>query len=710
MAGETLAAGGGDEVHRPVMLDEADPGDARALAELRADARIAFRDLRAGLRAEFDALAAPPELGEGPEADRWVHYPWRRAVVALPGPRLLRAVRLDRNRNKLTREEQQRLAAQTIGVVGQSVGHAVAHALAMEGTCGRLLLADFDAMELTNLNRVPGTLFDVGVNKAVAAARRIAELDPYLPVTVFPEGLTDANLDAFLDELTIVVEECDSLDVKMAVREGARRHRLPLLMETSDRGLLDVERFDLEPQRPPFHGLLGDTTAAAMRGLSTREKAPFVARILDARGLSASMAASLVEIEATLSGWPQLAGDVQLGGALVAAAVRRIGLGQPLPSGRTRADLDACLNALAEPEAPAEPAWPEEDPEEEPSGAVAAVLACARRAPSGGNAQPWTLSHDDSAVTIALDPRRTTAMDVGLRGSALAIGAALYNARAAAAAHGLRAEADVTTAGPAPLTAVLRLRPVEDPDPDLAQDHPALLARHTNRRPGDGTPLAPGTPEALAAVAAASGARLHALTARPAIEAAAALLAASDRVRYLTPRLHAEMFAELRLPGEDPRTGLDLRTMELTPDERAKLDIGRRADVMARIRAFGGGAALGDYTRDRVLGSAAVVALTLPVPPPHDDLPAHARAGEALQRVWAEAQRRSLAVQPVSPVFLFARTPGELHLLAPEFADELAALQRRLLTLLTIPGDEAPALLLRLSNAPPPTVRSRRVI
>jgi hypothetical protein len=31
-------------------------------------------------------------------------------------------------------------------------------------------------------------------------------------------------------------------------------------METSDRGVLDVERFDLEPDRPIFHGLLPGCT------------------------------------------------------------------------------------------------------------------------------------------------------------------------------------------------------------------------------------------------------------------------------------------------------------------------------------------------------------------------------------------------------------------------------------------------------------------
>ena len=140
----------------------------------------------------------------------------------------------------------------------------------MEGLAGELRLADFDTIELSNLNRLPGTVLDLGVNKAVAAARRIAEIDPYLRVVVVPEGIQPDNLGSFLDGLDLVIEECDSLDVKLLVREAARDRRIPVVMETSDRGVLDVERFDLEPERPIFHGLLPGRALVGPRGLSHR--------------------------------------------------------------------------------------------------------------------------------------------------------------------------------------------------------------------------------------------------------------------------------------------------------------------------------------------------------------------------------------------------------------------------------------------------------
>ncbi|WP_067570085.1 Rv1355c family protein [Nocardia acidivorans] len=702
--------------YRPLFLDESDPEDARRISELRAQNGIEFTDLRDLLRAEFNDLVAPPELSEGPESDRWIYYPWRKSAVALPGPELLRTVRLDRNRNKLTRAEQEKLTNQTIGVVGQSVGHAIAHTLAMEGICGRIKLADFDTIELANLNRIPGSLFDIGVNKAVVTARRIAEIDPYLPVEIYTAGLTDENVDDFFADLTLVVEECDSLDIKLAVREAAKKYGIPLLMETSDRGLLDIERYDLEPAREPFHGLLGGATRADLRGLTTREKAPYVVRILDAHGLSDRFAASLVEIDQTLDSWPQLAGDVQLGGATVAAAVRRIGLGGALPSGRTRVDLTACLDAVTEPDPVVELAWPADvEVEARQSTEARAVLAAAQLAPSGGNVQPWSLREENSAIVIELDIARSSGMDIGYRGSAVAVGAALYNARAAAAAHGVLGEADLYTGGTgrhsrtAPLTAVLQLS--DWSEPELARDYPDLLDRVTNRNLGTGEPIDPAVLDILATTAAKAGGGLRWITDAEDLATAATLLAASDTARYLTPVLHAEMFSELRWPTDDLRAGLDLRTMELAPDELAKLDIGGRADVMDRIREWHGGVALGEYTRDRVLSASAVVAVTFAAPPAGDseELAAYARGGETLQRVWIEAQRHGLAVQPVSPVFLYARQTGDLNTVSPEFADTLTSLQGRFLDLLGVPEHETVALVLRLSYAAEVTARSRRL-
>jgi molybdopterin/thiamine biosynthesis adenylyltransferase len=689
------------------VLDPTDPTDDAILEQLRADPVIEFIDHGEEQLDQLRRLRPVPGPELAAEPCRWAYYPWRRAVVAVLGPRAFRAVRLDRNRNRITADEQARLGTLRIGVAGLSVGHIIAHTLAAQGLCGELRLADFDGIELSNLNRVPATVLDLGLNKAEVAARRIAELDPYLLVRVLDAGVTDDNVDEFLEGLDVVVEECDSLDIKVGLREGARARGIPVLMATSDRGLLDVERFDLEPQRPILHGLLGDLDFARLHGMSSRDKVPHMLRFLEAGQLSPRGLASLVEIDRTLSTWPQISSDVVLGATAIAEAVRRIGLGDDLRSGRTRMDVDWALGRLEDPQLIAErlPAAPEYSDPALP-GVSGIVTAAAIRAPSGGNAQPWRVEAGPDAVTIRLASEHTSLMDVGFRGSAVALGAAVFNAKVAAASQlALGPVTVLEDVDGALLQATVHLE--SDVDPDLAALYQPMLARETNRNLGKPLTIAVDTIERLHATAEREGARLHLLTERDDLVAAAAILAAADRIRYLTPRLHAEMVSELRWPGEgNPDTGIDVRSLELEPDDLAMVGILRRPDVMAQLARWNVGSVLGEDTGRRISASSALAVISVA----GGSLADYARGGSAVEAVWIIAQQHGLAIQPISPVFLYARDAEDLAGLSTAFADDLGELQQKFRELVRIPATASPALMLRVAVAAPASVRSRRTI
>ena len=687
------------------VLDPADPTDNAVLEQLRADPVIEFIDHRGQQLEELRRLRPPPDPELVAEPGRWAYYTWRRAAVAVLGPRAFRAVRLDRNRNMITAEEQTRLGALRIGVAGLSVGHIIAHTLAAQGMCGELRLADFDRIELSNLNRVPATVLDLGLNKAEVAARRIAELDPYLPVRVLDVGLTVNTVDEFLDGLDVVVEECDSLDMKASLRAGARARRMPVLMATSDRGLLDVERFDLEPQRPILHGLLGDLDFARLHGMSSREKVPHILRFLEAEHLSPRVLASAVEIDRTLSTWPQASSDVLLGATAIAEAVRRLGLGENLPSGRTRVDVGWALNQLGEPQMATHRSPPPADYSDPALPGVSGVIAAAAiRAPSASNAQPWYVEAGSDVITIRLAPEHTSTLDVGFRASAVALGAALFNVKVAAASQRVLGPVTVLEdVDGALLQATVHLR--EGSDPDLAGLYQPMLARGTNRHLGKPHPITADTIEWLNAVAEREGAQQHLVTERDDIARVATIFAAADRIRYLTPRLHADMISELRWPGDRrPDTGIDVRGLELDPSDLAVLDILKRPDVMAALAQWNAGTALGDDARRRVSASSAVAVISVS----GGSLTDYARGGSAVEAVWIAMQQRGLAVQPISPVFLYARNAEDLTELSTSFADELGDLQQEFRQLVRLPADNFPVLVLRFAVGGGASVRSRR--
>ncbi len=696
---------------RPLVLDASTRAQRETLRVLRANPSLQVIDRYDEQRDQLAQLTPPPGPVLTAESRRWVYYPWRRAVVGLLARNSFSALRLDRNHNKITRAEQAQLRRLRVGVVGVSAGHSIAFALAMEGLVGELRLSDFDTLELSNLNRLPASVLDLGVNKAVLCARRIAEIDPYLNVVVDTEGVRPDTLGAFLEGLDLVIEECDSLDTKFLVREVAREMRIPVIMETSDSGVLDVERFDLEPQRQLFHGLLGDMDYTKLCGLSLEEKGPYIARMMGIREISSRAVASVIELGHTVTGWPQLASEVTLGAAAVAVAVRRFWIDGQLPSGRVSIDLEGLVSQLAPVEVNDEleshlVAPPPEEIELVSDDPIELIVDAARRAPSGGNIQPWRFEADENAVRFFLVPERTTMMDVAHRASYVAMGAALCNARVRAATLSKLGPLTLFPEGPySHLVAKLEIGSASD-DALVALEG-AVSRRSVNRRVGQPEDIDEATADQWRRDGAREGARVRLVTDAPSIAECAEILAESDRLRFLTPHLHGEMMGEIRWPGRDTLDeGLDVRTLEVDRLGVALIEALARPDVVGHLAQWRGGKALGQRTRSMIATSSALVAITTP----RADPAGYVRAGGALERLWLRAELAGLAVQPISPIFLYARTEEELsELSGSRYFDELHALSSKFDAFWRLDEGEATAIVLRISHAGPPSARSIRL-
>lgn len=269
----------------------------------------------------------------------WVHYPWSgRLVQVLPEDAFVE-VRTNRNRDKITREETAKLKTKTVGIAGLSVGQTTAVALAMERGCGRLKLADFDVIELSNLNRIRCGLHELELPKWVVAARMIAEFDPYMQLEIFEEGVTSSNVSSFVDGCDVVVDACDSLAVKAQLRLEAAKQKRPLIMDTNDRGMLDIERYDLLGNSSGFvHGRIDEATMKLFAQSESWTPEALDA-FVDVSNASERGQMSLPQVGKTLVSWPQTYTGVAAGGAHAAEACRRLALGEDLPDARITMDL-----------------------------------------------------------------------------------------------------------------------------------------------------------------------------------------------------------------------------------------------------------------------------------------------------------------------------------------------------------------------------------
>ncbi|HMR82387.1 MAG TPA: ThiF family adenylyltransferase [Niabella sp.] len=294
-------------------------------------------------------IAAQEKDGSLDHIGVWVYYPWSRKLVHVLDEEDFIKVRTSRNLYKITPEELDLLRKKKIGIIGLSVGQSIALTIATERICGALHLADFDNIELSNMNRLNFTnLYNLGAAKVITTAQKIAELDPFLEVTCFTEGISETNIDEFLgegsDKIDVLVEECDGLDVKILSRVKAKEKGIPVVMDTNDRGMIDVERFDLEPERPIFHGNLnGDIDLTKLKDLTSKEKLPLLDAMVNLSALSERMKYSLSEMGKSINTWPQLSSSVMLGGAMVTDTCRRILLSETSTSGRYYIDFSKLI-------------------------------------------------------------------------------------------------------------------------------------------------------------------------------------------------------------------------------------------------------------------------------------------------------------------------------------------------------------------------------
>ncbi len=278
----------------------------------------------------------------------WVFYPWKNTLVHILPEQEFIAVKTNRNCNKITMEEQAHLATKKVGIIGLSVGQSVATTIAMERSASEIRLADFDTLDLSNCNRLRTSIINLGIPKVVITAREIAELDPYLKVECYTDGITLDNIDDFYTKngkLDLVIEECDSIDVKIFARQKAKELQIPVLMEMSDKGMIDVERYDLQPNYKMFHGALEDfdCSISTIQNLQPAQKMQYLFSMVDYNSVSQKMKDSMPEIGKTILTWPQLASAVVLGGGVSADVTRRIFLNQFTDSGRFYIDIEELI-------------------------------------------------------------------------------------------------------------------------------------------------------------------------------------------------------------------------------------------------------------------------------------------------------------------------------------------------------------------------------
>jgi molybdopterin/thiamine biosynthesis adenylyltransferase len=163
--------------------------------------------------------------------------------------------------SQLDVDGQLAIANATVLVVGAGgLGAPVAQYLAAAGV-GRLLLADHDRVELSNLQRqVIHNEQSLGVLKVESAARAIGLLNPGVEVEPIAQLLQGPELDALVARVDVVLDCCDNFDTRKAVNQACVTHGKPLVSGAAIRLEGQVTVFDFRRADSPCYQCLYDVT------------------------------------------------------------------------------------------------------------------------------------------------------------------------------------------------------------------------------------------------------------------------------------------------------------------------------------------------------------------------------------------------------------------------------------------------------------------
>ena len=117
-----------------------------------------------------------------------------------------------------------------VAVVGAGgLGGNIIESLTRQGV-GYLRIIDGDNFAAHNLNRqLLATEGNIGVNKALAAVRRIAEINSDVSGEAIPQMLDEENADLLLSGMDVVVDALDTISSRLLVSKITKKRGIPLV-------------------------------------------------------------------------------------------------------------------------------------------------------------------------------------------------------------------------------------------------------------------------------------------------------------------------------------------------------------------------------------------------------------------------------------------------------------------------------------------------
>lgn len=111
-------------------------------------------------------------------------------------------------------EFQKKISSSTVAICGLGgLGSNIAIALARAGI-GKLILIDFDKVDISNLHRQQYKVNQIGMSKAEALQKNLEEINPYLETEIHSVCIDENNVKYLLLNADVICEAFDNAECK----------------------------------------------------------------------------------------------------------------------------------------------------------------------------------------------------------------------------------------------------------------------------------------------------------------------------------------------------------------------------------------------------------------------------------------------------------------------------------------------------------------
>ncbi|MCR5416764.1 MAG: thiamine biosynthesis protein ThiF [Pseudobutyrivibrio sp.] len=112
------------------------------------------------------------------------------------------------------KDNQKKFNGATVAICGLGgLGSNVAIALARAGI-GKLILIDFDEVDITNIHRQQYKVSQIGMPKTQALKENLLEINPFIKIEAFQTKITEANVIDLVKAADVVCEAFDNPEAK----------------------------------------------------------------------------------------------------------------------------------------------------------------------------------------------------------------------------------------------------------------------------------------------------------------------------------------------------------------------------------------------------------------------------------------------------------------------------------------------------------------